>query len=224
LGRRTRIAKASAATFFIPLSFLYGDAPAMTTNKVDVATSPATAPPQRTSPARLVVLLGVLGLAIGAYAYDYLVARPQSKATYDKIQDIVDARNKMGVKEATLVTPDELHKELGMQPTFVEKHNDQQYEVEYYCWWGIVPFFNTRRHFISVVFYGDEPRRRFSSHHHNEKPPAEALPIVDEPPASDAGTLPQPQSAAAGGATGAEKGPAESKEATAETPASKDKD
>ena len=96
----------------------------------------ASAPPPAGSSARLVVLLALLATVIGAYAYDYFVARPECDATFNKIQEFVDARNKLGVKDGVLVTPDELHKEIGMQPTSVEKHNDKQYEVEYYCWWA----------------------------------------------------------------------------------------
>src|SRR5437762_1056173 len=107
----------------------------MTTHKVDVApttrSSPPVAPPPQGSAARLVVLLGLLGLTIGAYAYDYFVAKPGCDAADKKIQEFVDTRNRMGVKEGSLVTPDDLHKELGMQPTWVDKHADKQYEVEY---------------------------------------------------------------------------------------------
>ena len=118
----------------------------------------ASAPPPAGSSARLVVLLALLATVIGAYAYDYFVARPECDATFNKIQEFVDARNKLGVKDGALVTPDELHKEIGMQPTSVEKHNDKQYEVEYYCWWGPIPLLNKRRHFISVVYVGQDPK------------------------------------------------------------------
>jgi len=151
----------------------------MTTNKVDVAAppqkSPTAEPPPKASPVRLLVLLGLLVAVIGAYAYDYFVARPGVDAADKKIQEFVDARNKLGVKEGALVTPADIHKELNMQPTKVEKHDKEQYEIEYYCWWDHVPLINMRRHFISVVYVGPEPRR-FSSHH-REFPPAEALPV-----------------------------------------------
>lgn len=172
----------------------------MTTNKVDVTSAPSSPPPAPPPPqasnARLVLLLGLLAIVIGAYAYDFFVAKPKCEAADKKIQEFVDARNKMGVKEGALVTPDELHKELGMQPTWVDKHADKHYEVEYYCWWGHIPLLNMRRHFISVVYIGDEPRR-FSSHH-RELPPDEALPISNEPLTDDAQPLPMPQSASAG--------------------------
>jgi hypothetical protein len=170
----------------------------MSINPADVASaSPqptaATAPPP-SSGARLIVLLALLGLVIAAYGYDYGVARPAVDAAEKKVNDFVDASNRLGVKEGSPVTPDAIHKELGMQPTFVEKHPDEHYEVEYYCWWGRVPVLNLRRHYLSLVYIGDEPRR-FSSHHKNEPPPREALPIPEkiEPTAEDE-AVPPPQS------------------------------
>jgi len=156
----------------------------MTTNKLDVAVAPqnmpSPAPAPQTSPVRLIVLLGLLVLAIGAFVYDYAGARPGVDAAEKKIGEFVDARNRMSVKDGARVTPDDIHKELGMRPTWVDKHDKDQYEVEYYCWWGQVPFFNMRRHYISIVYIGDEPRR-FSSHYKNEVPPREALPILYQP-------------------------------------------
>jgi hypothetical protein len=200
----------------------------MTTNKTDVApvtsTTPAAPPPQGSS-ARLLVLLGLLAIVIGAYAYDYFVARPGVEAVDKRIQDFVDTRNKMDVRQGSVVTPDDLHKELKMQPTFVQKHDDHNYKVEYYCWWGQVPYLNTRRHFISVVYYGNNPGR-FSSHH-REHPPAEALPI-NETPTDDPGALPEPRAADAPPPEGKREAPAEAKDdatdGAPDAPAAKDKD
>ena len=176
----------------------------MTTSNVSAQPSPspntATAPPggarpqQQGSLVRLLVLLGLLAVAVGAYAYDYLVAKPAAEAAEIKIQDFVDSRNKMGVRDAEPVTPKEISELLAMKPTFVEKHADENYEIEYYCWWGSVPLLNTRRQFISVVYYGVNEPRRFSSHHRNEKPPAEALPIPQQPEGGEAETLGEPDS------------------------------
>ena len=154
--------------------------------------APASQPPAPSSPLRLVILLGLLGLVIGAYGYDFFMARPDCEAADTTIQEFVDAQNKMGVKDASSVTPDAIHKVLGMQPTWREVHDDKDYEVEYYCWWGHVPVLNTRRHFITVVYVGKEPRR-FSSHH-REVPPEEALPITLEPGKDEGITLGQPES------------------------------
>src|SRR5262245_41184650 len=152
---------------------------AMTTHNADAPSqkSPPAAP--QTSPIRLVILLALLALVIAAYAYDFLVAKPGVEAAEKKIDAFVESRNRLGVKDSSLVTAADIQKEIGMKPTWVEKHDDDNYEVEYYCWWGPVPGLNMRRHFISIVYVGGHPRR-FSSQHRNEKPPREALPIPDE--------------------------------------------
>ena len=171
----------------------------MTTNQVDsprgdVSTSPVAQPKPQNSPVRLVILLALLGLVIGAYGYDYFVAKPAVTAASEKIQAHVDEQNKLGVKTGSMVTPDEIHKLLGMQPTSREVHEKDDYEIEYYRWWGHVPLLNTRRHYISIVYLGKEPRR-FSSHYLNEPPPEEALPITAEPGSADGITLGQPDNA-----------------------------
>src|SRR6478672_10681318 len=111
----------------------------MSTHQSDINTpaapSSTESPPPKSSGARLIVLLGLLGLVIGAYAYDYGVARPAVDAAEKKVNDFVDASNRLGVKEGAPVTPEDVHKEIGMKPTFVEKHpadqNSQGYEIEY---------------------------------------------------------------------------------------------
>jgi hypothetical protein len=175
----------------------------MSTNQTEVATATPPAPPQ-TSPLRLIVLLGLLGLAIGVFVYDYAGARPGVDAAEKKIGDFVDGRNRMSVADGGRVTPDEIHKLLGMKPTWVDKHDKDQYEVEYYCWWGPVPLFNMRRHYLSIVYVGDEPRR-FSSHYKNEVPPVEALPILEQPSSEPAGPLETPVAESAGGGSSTAK-------------------
>jgi len=158
--------------------------------------APPAAPPQQAGSLRLMILLGLLALVIGAYAYDYFVAKSACDAADKKIQAFVDTQNKKGIKDGNLVTDADVHKELGMQPTDVEKHDAEGYMVEYYRWWGHVPLINQRRHFISVVYIG--PQHRFSSHH-RENPPEEALPTADKPPPPDDGPPPTPQAAGIGG-------------------------
>jgi len=175
-----------------------------------------TAPPPSGSPVRLYVLLGLLAIVVGAYGYDFFVAKPACEAADKKIQEFVDARNKMGVKDkdGALVTSADIQKELGMQPTYVEKHDDDQYTVEYYCWWGKMPMLSRRRHFISVVYVGPNEPRRVSSHH-REEPPAEALPIDAAALAADSKAA-ESRSESAGETTAAEAS------ATADSPAAAD--
>src|SRR4051812_24514952 len=168
----------------------------MTTNKVDVAspssTTATTAPRTQDSPVRLVILLGLLAVAVGALAYDHFVAKPACQAADEKIQTFVDEQNKLGVKVGKLVTPDDIHKLLNTQPTDVVDDDKDSYTIEYYRWWGHVPVINKRRHFIAVVYTGTKPRH-FSSHH-REEPQAEALPIPEKAEPSDNATPPAPLS------------------------------
>jgi len=193
----------------------------MSTNKVVpprvAAAPPSSAPapaPAKTSPVRLVVLLGILALAIGALAYDYQVAGPGCEAAEKKIEKFVDERNKLGVKEGSLVTAEDIRKEIGKQPTKVENDDEHKYTVEYYSWWG-VPVLNLRRHYIAVVYTGDQPRH-FSSYHRNSQPPSEALPIPEKAPAGEGDKpLQSPESATGGEPAAAEGAPAEAKGDTA---------
>lgn len=167
----------------------------MTTNPTDAPRAKGTPAKPESSPVRLALLCGLLLAVIAAFLYDYFSARPGAIAANDKIQAFVDERNKLSVRDGSIVTAADIHKELGMQPTRREVHEDKDYEIEYYSWWGRMPMFGQRRHFVSVVYLGKEPRR-FSSHYLNEIPPDEALPIEPQPGGSEGITLGQPDNAA----------------------------
>jgi hypothetical protein len=147
------------------------------------------------------VLLVFLAVAIGALAYDYMSAGPGIEADDKKLEAFVDELNRKGVSDSKRITPDEIHKLLGQQPTWVEKHPDQHYEIEYYCKWGMVPVLNMRRHYIAVVYVGDEPRR-YNSHHKNERPPLEALPIPQKVAEESGEGVSEPESGTAEGKGG----------------------
>lgn len=193
----------------------------MSTNPVADRSQPAPPVPPAKQPAnimRQVILWGLLALVVGAYAYDYFVAQPAAIAAEEKLREFVDERNKQSVKVSGMVTPKDVHETLGMTPTFVEKHDDLQYLVEYYCWWGSVPYLNTRRQFLWIVYVGTEPDMKLSSLGRNTPPSPESLPI--EPPSlADDKPLPTPDDAAAppakegeeGAAKGEDSPPAEAK-------------
>jgi hypothetical protein len=165
----------------------------METNKVAPPPAmPVQAKPPAPSPSgsslRLLILLGLLFVVVGAYGYDYFVLRPACNAAFAKIQSLVDTRNKQGVKTGSLVTSADVQKEIGRQPTWSFPNNKDGYTVEYYCWWGKTPLLSRRRHFIAVVYTGTEPRH-FSAHY-QEEPPAEALPTAHVPSKEEPGTTP----------------------------------
>jgi hypothetical protein len=161
----------------------------METNKpAPLPASPS--PPAKGSQLRLIILLGLLVVVLGALAYDFLVLKPSWDKAYADIQALVDSRNKQGVKDAQLVTSADIQKEIGRAPTWVYNNDEEGYTVEHYCWWGKVPLLSRRRRFIAVVYTGNQPRH-FSSHY-QEEPPEEALPIMQEPPKETSGQLDAP--------------------------------
>ena len=132
--------------------------------------APPAAAPSTGSAVRLLVLLGLLAIVVGAWAYDYFVAAPGSENTYKKIQDMVDAKNAQGVRAGGVVRAKDVQDTVGFAPTWVEKKPD--HTIEWYCWWGKIPVLSTWKRYITVVYVGDT----FNTHHQNEPPPAEALP------------------------------------------------
>src|SRR4051812_7701925 len=133
----------------------------MSSNPTTESSSAAVSstPPAQPGTGRLIVLLVLLGVAIAALAYDYLSAGPGIDADDKKLEAFVDEANRQGAAKSTRLTADEIHNALGRKPTWVEKHPEEYYEIEYYCNWGSVPVLNMRRHYLAVVYVGDEPRR-----------------------------------------------------------------
>ncbi|HZN36521.1 MAG TPA: hypothetical protein VFB80_21980 [Pirellulaceae bacterium] len=155
-------------------------------NKPAPAAAPPAAPakpPSSGSTLRLLILLGVLLLCVGALAYDYLILKPSCDKAYADIQSLVDERNKQGVKDGKLVTSEDIQKLVGFSPTWTKEEDKDGYTIEHYCWWGKVPLLSRRRHFIAIVYTGNKPRH-FSSHY-QEEPPVEALPLMQTPPPVD---------------------------------------
>jgi hypothetical protein len=146
------------------------------TTGTSTASAPPTPPPQGSS-TRLGILLLLLVVAIAAMGYDFGVAGPGVAAADKKIHEHVDESNKKSVKDSGPVTPAEIQKLIGSKPTWTDKHPDEQYEVEYYCWRGPLPVINMQKHYLAVVYINN----KYSSHYMNEQPPMEALPIEQKP-------------------------------------------
>ncbi|MCI0359027.1 MAG: hypothetical protein L0211_11160 [Planctomycetaceae bacterium] len=121
---------------------------------------------------RLLVLLGILLLAVGAWYYDYSFAGPGSEQKYEAIQKMVDEKNAKGVKDGGVVTSDDVKAVVGFAPTYVQEEKD--HTIEWYCWWGKIPGLSTWKRYITVVYVGQP--RHFNTHHKNERPPQESLP------------------------------------------------
>jgi len=140
------------------------------------ATQAAPGPPKRANPIRLGILLLLLAIAIAALGFDYFIAQPGAIAGHEKLSTLNAFQIEQTTKKSKRLTSEVIQRELGRTPTWVEEH--PHYTVEYYCWWGQVPVFTyegERRHYISLVYVGNEPRRLYS-HYQNEPPPTEDLP------------------------------------------------
>jgi hypothetical protein len=137
--------------------------------------------------------LGLLAVAIGALVYDFAKAQPTNDAADEKIHKFVDESNRKSVKDGTRVTAAEIQKLLGMKPTWTESHPDDKYDVEYYCQWGQVPLLNTRRHYLAVVYVGEEPRH-YTTHFKNEPPQIEELQMQQSMPEPTDEKTPPPTS------------------------------
>jgi hypothetical protein len=151
----------------------------MTEPASSVSRPAAPAPPSSGgSPVRLLVLIGVLALAVGAWFYDYSYAGPGSESKYEEIQKMVDEKNAKGVKDGGRISSKDVEAVVGFPATFVVEKPD--YTVEWYCWWGKIPVLSTWKRYITVVYQGDP--RHFNTHHKNEPPPEESLPGYQPPP------------------------------------------
>jgi LPXTG-motif cell wall-anchored protein len=136
------------------------------------ALASSTPPKTGASAVRLLILVGLLALAIGAWYYDYAYAGPGSESKYEEVLKMADTKNAKGVDDGGVVMSKDVSEVIGFPPTFVEE--GKHHTTEWYCWWGKIPVLSTWKRYITVVYVG-EPRR-FSSHYKNEKPPEEALP------------------------------------------------
>ena len=89
-----------------------------------------SAPPQKASSTRMLILLGILAIVVGAYAHDYFVATPAAKKADEDLRQLVDERNAMGVKEGKLVVSQDVQDLLGYY-IFTLEQNNQADEVKH---------------------------------------------------------------------------------------------
>jgi hypothetical protein len=150
-----------------------------------------------TTLSRLIVLLAVLLLIAVAAIYDMAIARPWAISSEKQITALIERRTRSSARDGGSITAAEVHQTIGGQPTWIERHPSDGYNVEYYCWWGHVPLINLRRHYLAIVYAGEGSQLVFSSHHLNQWPPRGALPMpfVEKRPLAaknaDSETLPQ---------------------------------
>lgn len=159
----------------------------METHKTDspaAESKPATAAPPKGSATRLAVLLGILAVVLCALAYDQFIAKPKCEAADAALEEFVQKMNAMPVTSdgGGIVGRADVQKHFGWGPTWVVDKDADGYTIEYYCWWGYVPYLSRQRHFIAVLYKGKA--RRYSSHYRSE-PQKEDLPSYVVPTGTD---------------------------------------
>ncbi|MDX1944098.1 MAG: hypothetical protein SFU86_01725 [Pirellulaceae bacterium] len=150
---------------------------------VPPAEQPASAPPaKKGSTVRLSIMLGILGILILALGYDYLLAKPAMDAAQVRLQKLVDERHKQGVGEGKPVVSADVQQTIGFAPTKTEKKQDET-TVEWYCWWGPVPYINMNRRYLWVRYEGRDPQHvsTFACENSPDDPSASVAPTVSEP-------------------------------------------
>jgi hypothetical protein len=123
--------------------------------------APASAEPTpKTSSTRLLTLLGLLAVMIGALAYDRLYAGPGKDAAKDRIDQAVEAKVFKGVEDGAdiknksqmLPTDKDIREAIGFDPKWSKKDGD--YTLQCFHWWGPIPL---NRNYLVVRFRGTEP-------------------------------------------------------------------
>lgn len=119
-----------------------------------------SAEPKRSSPIRLIVLLGILGILLAAFLVDMFVMYDSVNAAAARLQAASDETAGRSVKdsEEQQLTREGVVKAIGFEPTNNKVENGQL--KEYYRWWGALPL---QRRFIEVI-YADQEGKHFVSY------------------------------------------------------------
>jgi hypothetical protein len=145
----------------------------------------------KASPVRLVVLLAILAILVGALGFDMFVAKPGVEAADRTLKREAEKNNSIGFEKDlsveerqkrmanSLLDRDDVRRILSKSPATTIK--GAGYEIEVYRWWGYLPL---KRHYMSVVYLGSGSNLRYSTHYVNSEAPAESLPGYERPPVS----------------------------------------
>ncbi|MEZ6113460.1 MAG: hypothetical protein R3C99_20970 [Pirellulaceae bacterium] len=95
------------------------------------STGNPSAEPAKSSPARLIVLVVLLGLVVFAFYYDRKVAKAGSEAGYDKVMVLVDKKNQQPA-DAPPVTDADVIEALGFQPA--KETKSDHYTEQVFAW------------------------------------------------------------------------------------------
>jgi hypothetical protein len=127
---------------------------------IDAPRPAATQPvePKKASPIRLIVLLGILAIVLGAFLVDMFVMYDSVNAAVVRLND---ADREASARAFDKDNPNSLSREgveqaIGFKPTTSKVENGKL--VEHYRWWGSLPL---ERRFIMVT-YDDEQGKKYS--------------------------------------------------------------
>lgn len=123
------------------------------------ASSPSDAP-KKPSSGRMLLLLGVLAIMIGALTYDRMYAGPGKEAAKDRIDEAVESKVFAGVTETAstkdksqlLPTDKDIQEAIGFAPKWTKKEGE--YTLQCYHWWGPIPL---NRNYLIVRYRGTDP-------------------------------------------------------------------
>ena len=163
----------------------------------------------KASPVRLVVLLAILALLVGALAFDWFVAKPGVEAADLALKTEAEKNNAVGFDSK--LEGDEKQKKLAdslfdsadvqriLKKSPARTIKGDGYAIEVYRWWGYVPL---SRHYMSVVYLGSGTNLRYSTHYVNSPAPADSLPGYERPVGPDPNAPAGVAAATAAGNTG----------------------
>jgi len=128
-------------------------------SQTDATQTSTTQPevPKQGSPVRLIVLLLVLAVVLGAFLVDIFYMYDSVKAASERLQSAADtmAERPRENGKAQFLTRDGVAEAIGFSPTTAAVEDGRL--VEHYRWWGSVPL---QRRFI-MVEYDDEGGTRY---------------------------------------------------------------
>ena len=134
--------------------------------------SPASSPPPAApseSSARPFILLAILVVALGALAYDRLIARPAAEKGYQEVMKLSELRS-MSARGEDSIGPAEVQAKLGKKPANTEQKD--RYMIETYNWRGGAL---VKSHFVKVIYTGGDKPLLYTALL-NEEPSEENLP------------------------------------------------
>lgn len=122
----------------------------MSSNAASGSETPA---PAKSSPVRLAVLLGLLGIVVIMLLVDLLVFKPAAEKAQVDLQAAAEAKMKQGVTEENgdkkqhYFLADDVYKIIGRKPSWERSKDD--HVIQTFAWWGYIPL---NRHRFDVLF------------------------------------------------------------------------